>query len=416
MPIFYSSESIKNIRELVNTKIHWYGFSDLETKPESYHTSLVKILCAIDYDYSYPMLVYLLNTRIADLEKLTHTDITHLNTVGITIYLNEPLSLYYSDNTLCATELDSVLIYMANNNLHNVTVYTCDYRCEQLLPKYTTKMKLITNDIFIKTLNRTVATLPTDQFTKKFINLNWRYTDHRHLTAAFMSQLSSNCSWKYNVDDAVTKIYDWADIPALDDIFNGRISNGLQYLKENSPLILDVSGPVVPVANINNIHDIHRPIYGKPQNIEQFYADSFCDIVTETKYAQLLGNISEKTFKPIGYLKPFILVAPPYCLEYLRTMGYKTFSDYWDESYDTETNDQDRLIKIFKLVDHINSMSIDELKQLYNEMLPTLIHNNSVLSTQFSNKAITQKINSTNQILRRELWKHKIHPSRMVTK
>lgn len=410
MTKIYTSKQIQETVNTINTKIHWYGFPNLETKPNSYHSSLVKILCAIDYDYTYPLLVYLLNTRIIDLENLKHTDIEYLNKVGITIYLNEPLSLYseINDDTLKATELDSILIYMENNGLNNVTVHTCDYRCEELLPYYTSRMKLVTDDIFLKTINATRATIPQDNFTKKFINLNWRYTDHRHLVAGFVSTLSSNCSWKYTVDDSVLGIYDWANIKELDDVTDNRLSTGLKYLYENAPIELDIVSDKSLVNGITNIHQIKNdPIFLRKQSIERFYADSFCDIVTETKYAQQTGNISEKTLKPIGYRKPFILVAPPFCLEYLRSMGYKTFSDFWDESYDTETDHQQRMIKIFKLIDSINNKTIDELKTLYKEMLPIIDHNATVLNEKLPYVSTTEKIRSVNSQLRNTIWKYR---------
>ena len=397
----------------IRDRAHFYGFTDIETRVESYHRALVKILLAINYDYSRPLIVYLMKNHIRDLEEVKHTDIDFLNDVGITIYLNEPVSVYTQDGILKAEELDSILTYIENNKLTNVTVYTCDYRCEELLTYYTSYMKLITDDVFLKTIINTRATLPQDQFTKKFINLNWRYTEHRHLTAAFMTQCSSNCSWKYIVKDSVLDIYKWSNIGELDNIFNGKILAGLEYLKQHAPLVLDINNNAEVVEGISSTHDVYRlmlnktRISDKPQDIEKFYADSFCDIVTETKYDQTLGNISEKTFKPIGYLKPFILVAPPRCLEYLRTMGYKTFSDYWDESYDLEPNSHKRLIKIFKLIETINEKSIDELKQLYNDMLPVLTHNYNLSVEQFPNQATRQKINSANTTLRKTIWKYK---------
>ena len=402
---------VPDLYRKINLQVHWYGFNDLVTKSESYHVSLVKILCAINYDYTYPVIVYLLNGKLAELEQIIHTDVEYLNEVGITIYLNEPLSL--ENGTEQSPELDSILVYIKNNGLTNVTVHTCDYGCETKLPQYSQYMKLVTDDIFIKTISSTRASLPQNQFTKKFINLNWRYTDHRHLTAAFVSQLSSHFSWKYQVDDDVLNIYHWANVRELDEIFDGKLSNGLRYLNEDGPFSLDIGCTTVPVSNINSIHEIaNASLSSNPQNIEHFYADAFCDVVTETKYDHPLGNISEKTLKPIGYRKPFVLVAPPLCLEYLRTLGYKTFSDFWDESYDTETNHQLRLIKIFKLLEYINSKSITDLSDLYDAMQPVLEHNARLLEERLPNKPMTKIISSSNATLRQSIWRNRIASKR----
>jgi hypothetical protein len=69
------------------------------------------------------------------------------------------------------------------------------------------------------------------------------------------------------------------------------------------------------------------------------------------------------------------LVAPPHTLRYLKEEGYKTFNEFWDESYDEYENHGERLMKIFDLIDYIDSKSIDELHELYEQMKPILKHN-----------------------------------------
>jgi len=76
-----------------------------------------------------------------------------------------------------------------------------------------------------------------------------------------------------------------------------------------------------------------------------FYNDCFVDIVTESRYAQPTGNYSEKVYQPMFHKKPFVLVAPPHTLRYLKEQGFKTFDKFWDESYDKEENHQERIFK-----------------------------------------------------------------------
>lgn len=413
----FSINNEKSKVDKVKHSIHWYGFPKLETKPESYHNSLIRILCAIDYDYTYPLLVYPMDTRLPDLEKITHTDTEYLNTVGITIYLNEPLNVYNSDGEMRAIELDCILAYIKHNNLTKVTVHTCDYRCNDLLPYYTQHMVLLTDDVFIKTIFPHKATLSQDRFTKRFINLNWRYTNHRHLTAAFLSQMDSHYTWKYVVDDSVLSAYDWINIEELDTEFNNKVSTGLEQLNELAPVNLDINVSAEVINDIHSIHNTKRVIKehlstldGTGQTIEHFYADIFCDVVTETKYNQQTGNISEKTFRPISFLKPFILVAPPLCLEYLSDLGFKTFSDYWDESYDLELDSHRRLIKIFKVIEGLNETPIHELRQMYKDMQPVLDHNYNLLHSKFPRKTMAQRIATVNDRLRKELWIRIINP------
>ena len=84
---------------------------------------------------------------------------------------------------------------------------------------------------------------------------------------------------------------------------------------------------------------------------------------------------SEKTYKPITVLQPFIMVNCAYSLQALKEIGYKTFHPYINESYDNEEDDYKRLDMIYEEIKRLNSLSIDEIKQLMIDLLPLLIHN-----------------------------------------
>jgi hypothetical protein len=92
-------------------------------------------------------------------------------------------------------------------------------------------------------------------------------------------------------------------------------------------------------------------------------------------------------------MKPFIVVAPPKTVEYIKSLGFKTFGDFWDESYDDEYDHSERLAKIFKLIDGLNECSIDNLKNVYNRMLPILEHNTALFTEKFANPGYRIKRN-----------------------
>ena len=58
-----------------------------------------------------------------------------------------------------------------------------------------------------------------------------------------------------------------------------------------------------------------------------------------------------------------------------RVLGYKTYSNWIDESYDETYDDQLRFDKVVAVVESINAMSRVELSKMMKEMLPTLLHN-----------------------------------------
>jgi hypothetical protein len=84
---------------------------------------------------------------------------------------------------------------------------------------------------------------------------------------------------------------------------------------------------------------------------------------------------SEKVINAMKAGRPFIVASSAGTLAYLRQHGFKTFSEFWDESYDLEENHELRLQKILTLVDYINSMNIDDLQKLYSKIKPTVEYN-----------------------------------------
>ena len=98
----------------------------------------------------------------------------------------------------------------------------------------------------------------------------------------------------------------------------------------------------------------------------QIYKDTLINVVTETHYEPVWNKhhhifLSEKTWKPIVCKQAFIIIGPQYTLKYLKDLGFKTFGELWDESYD-ECNSSKRLyIALNSLYNAINSYSVDDL-------------------------------------------------------
>ena len=62
-------------------------------------------------------------------------------------------------------------------------------------------------------------------------------------------------------------------------------------------------------------------------------------------------------------------------LKQLKTYGFKTFSDFWDEGYDEIENPVERMEALLKLVREMNSKSINELNALYQKTKENCIYN-----------------------------------------
>jgi hypothetical protein len=109
---------------------------------------------------------------------------------------------------------------------------------------------------------------------------------------------------------------------------------------------------------------------------------SFVNIVTESSYEDNFIFLTEKTFKPIYCAQPFILIGNPHSLKKLRELGFKTFSQWWDESYDEEADFTRRYEKIVKLMEDIASWSLDKCLDITKQMEEVFIHNFNILTSK----------------------------------
>lgn len=98
-------------------------------------------------------------------------------------------------------------------------------------------------------------------------------------------------------------------------------------------------------------------------------------VVTETVFFQDKLHLTEKVFKPIANRLPFILVAAPGNLAYLKSYGFKTFDRWIDESYDNETDPEKRIGLIVQEIEKLCNLSEDELNTITNEVQDVVDYN-----------------------------------------
>jgi hypothetical protein len=108
---------------------------------------------------------------------------------------------------------------------------------------------------------------------------------------------------------------------------------------------------------------------------KELFLNSCINIVTETSFINKELFISEKVLKPILMYQPFIVLSSYKYLNQLKKYGYKTFSDFWDESYDDIEDSKLRLKVVLELIRELNSKSIEELNELYQKTKDICIYN-----------------------------------------
>lgn len=97
-------------------------------------------------------------------------------------------------------------------------------------------------------------------------------------------------------------------------------------------------------------YDPNNPPFPQRHYEAEWYNRTNFTVIVETYQDQAGVFLTEKTFKPIMYGHPFILYGQPRSLEYLKTLGFKTFNDIFDESYDTITDTNKRHQKIIEAI------------------------------------------------------------------
>lgn len=147
----------------------------------------------------------------------------------------------------------------------------------------------------------------------------------------------------------------------------------------------DLNTTITP-RNINQVTPTDSSQYHEfvERILDEVYLNSWVSVVTESSYFnhECSVFISEKTFKPIACMQPFIIVGSKHTLKYLRKLGYKTFGEFIDESYD-DMDDSERFLGIVTALKKIKN--IEDKASWYNSMKHILEHNHKVfLSIQNS--------------------------------
>jgi hypothetical protein len=113
-------------------------------------------------------------------------------------------------------------------------------------------------------------------------------------------------------------------------------------------------------------------------------------------------EISEKVLKPLAFEHPFVVFGSVDSLAYLKSQGFETFDNLFDESYDTVVDDRDRhsaaTNSVLAAVDlyKTGNLHIDQLT------LEKLAHNRArffdqaVVSQRFRDEVITDMLNFIN--------------------
>lgn len=215
------------------------------------------------------------------------------------------------------------------------------------------------NGIFSK------KTQPLDcEFANKICCLNSRFDKRRYIISAWLATKSFvDFSQDHSIE--LVEVDSWDLTP---NKYKQEVSVGAKLLWETK------RSPIDPDYISNRAVD----------ELIKRTKDSFCSVVTESRYETPWPNFSEKTLRVIASGRPFILLAPVGTLKLLHDLGIKTFSDYWDESYDAVEDPKERLSMVMDQIDAL--LNRTDHRQMLESMMPILKHNQEAM------KAIPKKM------------------------
>ena len=124
-------------------------------------------------------------------------------------------------------------------------------------------------------------------------------------------------------------------------------------------------------------HDIvSNLVSGKPSDATRyqapFYEKIALDIVTETAFNYPYPYISEKTIRPIACKRMFAIIGPQHMLKFLQDVGFKTWNDIIDESYDDIRDPEKRFLAASKSIKDFCEIPLERIKtylKINNEKL-----------------------------------------------
>lgn len=219
-----------------------------------------------------------------------------------------------------------------------------------------------------------------NQFDKVFICYN-------HLTSKYRSyrlHLVSNLIEQDLVKSGSVSLFHEGWQKTIEDPGNpldnrARVKIYKQLKNISRPLTIDTETPSGALSATVNFDSLTSALF---------------HVVTETVYFQDKLHLTEKVFKPIIAKRPFLLVAAPDNLSYLKSYGFKTFDRWIDESYDEEPDHYIRIEKITAELARLCAMSPEQLKQMHQDMQETLEYNFNHFYTGFKDLIVDELVDN----------------------
>lgn len=197
-----------------------------------------------------------------------------------------------------------------------------------------------------------------------FLSLNRRSRLHRTVvTSEIFNKWNDKFLWsfleKFNFSLELFDDINFAPRYPEDYLFKRKEINFTKDYYNSLPKIIDYETSV-------NDHSLRL-------NLQE---QAYINLVTETKFFEPDSIfLTEKIFKPIVGMQPFIVVGSCNILKTLRDDGYQTFHPFINEEYDNIENNEERMKAIFREINRISELKKTDLARLIKKLATRCIHN-----------------------------------------
>lgn len=207
---------------------------------------------------------------------------------------------------------------------------------------------------------------------KLFLMWNRRYRNHRIILALILESL-----------DLIDKTYiSFSDVNVERQTrtFEQSVSHHViqNWSMDIRPGAIEAFASRLPLT-IDNETNINQMCEDRGNVSRPYYQNSLVSLITETNFDNDEVTLTEKSYKPIKEKHPFIIVGVNGALKGLRKAGFKTFSEFWDESYDEIDNHGQRMQAIRNVIENISTWDNDKILDFKRKVKPILEHNYNVL-------------------------------------
>jgi len=136
-----------------------------------------------------------------------------------------------------------------------------------------------------------------------------------------------------------------------------------------------------PITSLDNhaVRDQYDPTQNTNVDLLRYYTDFYFELVAESYTCGDTFFPTEKTVRPLMTQRPMLIYGPKNFLSRLQKMGFRTWGELWDESYDLLSGPA-RWQAIKHTIQYIIDLDQDAFNQLVKQAHSIAVYNRRVLS------------------------------------